>query len=72
MDEKKRNSRKEEKKKCAAREKYRRDTELYREIFHDWESILREKEIKIRRIGKKRETYKSFKNKRDMGVDDNL
>ena len=32
----------------AAREKYRKDTELYGKIFHDWEAILKEKEKKLK------------------------
>ena len=38
----------EKKERYAVREKFRRDTELYGEIFHDWESIIKEKEKKLK------------------------
>ena len=38
----------EKKERYAAKEKFRKDTELYGEIFHDWEAIIKEKEKKMK------------------------
>ena len=37
----------------AAREKLRRDTETYGDIFYDWEAIMREREVGEERKRKK-------------------
>ena len=40
----------------AAREKYRKDTEIYGDIFYDWETIMKEKETRLRQEEKERNT----------------
>ena len=40
----------------AAREKLRRDTETYGDIFYGWEAIMREREEKLDRKERERKT----------------
>ena len=44
------------KKGYAAREKHRQDTELCGEIFHDWDDILKERNLQLQLKENKRQT----------------